>query len=44
VTGSDGGDDAEIDCRLVDLDAAGDVDEDILIKELGAHFLLQYSD
>ena len=28
----DGGDDAEIDSRLVDMDAAGDVDENILIE------------
>src|SRR5262247_1333309 len=44
VTGGDGGEDAEVDRRLVDLDAAGDVDEDILIEELRAHFFLQYSD
>ena len=38
---SDGGDDAEIDRRLVDVNAAGDVDEDILIEELGAELFFQ---
>ena len=37
-------DDAEIDRGLVHMDAAGDVDENILIEKLGAHFLFQHGD
>src|SRR5262245_28279477 len=44
VTRSDRRDDPEIHRWFIDMDATGDVDEDILIKELGAHFLFQDSD
>jgi len=37
-------DDAQIDRGLVDVDAAGHVDENILIEKLGAHFLFQHGD
>lgn len=37
----DRGDNSKIDRRLVDVDAAGDVDENILIEELGAHLFFQ---
>ncbi len=41
---TNGGDDAEINRRFVDIDAAGDVDENILIEQLGAHLLFQHGD
>ena len=37
-------DDAKIDRWLVDLDTAGNVNEDVLIKKLRSHFFFQYSD
>ena len=37
-------DDAEIDRGLVDVDAAGHVDENILIEKFSAHFLFQHGD
>src|SRR5688500_5242091 len=40
----DSGDDSEIDRRLVDVNAAGNVDENILIEKLGAHFFFKNRD
>src|SRR5436853_5461084 len=44
VTGSDCRDNAEVHPGFVDVDTASDVDENILVEELGAHFFLQNRD